>query len=104
MRDARYLREQARRCRDLLRAAIEPGLIEQLRLWSVELADEADEIVRRASSARKTPPRPSPVRGSEKPTLAIVKRASFPATSRFQPRPGEANIAAVDRYRISKHF
>jgi len=36
------------RCRDLLRTAIEPGLIEQLRLWSVELADEADEIVRRA--------------------------------------------------------
>ena len=99
MRDARYFREQARRCRDLLRAAIEPGLIEQLRLWSVELADEADEIVRRAPSARKTPPRSSPVRGSEKPSLAIVKRASFPAASRFQPRPGEANIAASDRYR-----
>ena len=77
MRDARYLREQARRCRDLLRTAIEPGLIEQLRLWSVELADEADEIVRRASSARKTPRRSSPVRSSAKPTLAIVKRAFF---------------------------
>jgi len=48
MRDARYFREQARRCRDLLRTVIEPGLIEQLRLWSVELATEADEIVRRA--------------------------------------------------------
>src|SRR5215469_13362247 len=84
MRDARYLREQARRCRDLLKTAIEPGLIEQLRLWSVEFADEADEIVRRASSARKTPPRSSPVRGSENPTLAIVKRSSFPAASRFQ--------------------
>jgi hypothetical protein len=48
MRDARYFREQARRCRDLSRTAIEPGLIEQLRVWSVELADKADEIVRRA--------------------------------------------------------
>ena len=48
MRDARYFQEQARRCRDLLRTAIEPGLIEQLRVWSVELADEADEIIRRA--------------------------------------------------------
>src|SRR5215472_17178083 len=94
MRDARYLREQARRCRDLLRTAVEPGLIEQLRLWSVELADEADEIVRRASSARKTPRRSSPVRSSAKPTLAIVKRASFPDVSRFQARPGEANISA----------
>ena len=33
---------------DLLRTTIEPGLIEQLRLWSVEFADQADEIVRRA--------------------------------------------------------
>jgi len=48
MRDARYFQEQARRCRDLLRTAIEPGLIEQLRVWSVKLADEADEIIRRA--------------------------------------------------------
>src|SRR5215831_9681586 len=49
------------------------------------------------SSTRKAPPRPSPARGSEELTLAIVKRASFPATSRFQPRPGEANIAAGGR-------
>ena len=76
MRDARYFWEQARRCRDLLKTAIEPGLIEQLRLWSVELADEADEIVRRASSARKTPLRSSPVRRSEL-MLATIKRASF---------------------------
>ena len=53
MRDARYFREQGSRCRDLLRTAIEPGLIEQLRLWSVELADEADEIVRRRRARGK---------------------------------------------------
>ena len=41
------------------------------------------------SSTRKAPPRPSPARGSEELTLPIVKRASFPAASRFQPRPGE---------------
>jgi hypothetical protein len=81
MRDAHYFREQARRCRDLLRTAIEPGLIEQLRVWSVELADEADEIVRRAVEREKTPPRYSPARGSEKPPRAIVKRASFACRS-----------------------
>ena len=54
MRDARYFREQARRCRDLLMTAIEPGLIEQLRLWSVELADEADSVERRAAEKEGT--------------------------------------------------
>ena len=48
MRDANYLREQAKRCRALAKTAVEPDIIEQLRLWSVELATEADEIVRRA--------------------------------------------------------
>ncbi|MBO0737867.1 MAG: hypothetical protein J2P48_15045 [Alphaproteobacteria bacterium] len=44
MRDANYLREQAKRCRALAKTAVEPDLIEQLRLWSVELADEADAV------------------------------------------------------------
>jgi hypothetical protein len=77
MRDAHYFREQARRCRDLLRTAIEPGLIEQLRVWSVELADEADEILRRAVEHGENAASCSPARGSEKPRRAIVKRASF---------------------------
>jgi hypothetical protein len=48
MRDPDYLREQAQRCRTLAKTALEPDLIEQLRLWSVELADEADAVERAA--------------------------------------------------------
>jgi hypothetical protein len=49
MQDPNQLREQARKCRVLAKAAIEPEVIEQLRLWSVELADEADAAERRAA-------------------------------------------------------
>jgi hypothetical protein len=49
MLDPNHLREQARRCRTLAKAAIEPGLIEQLRVWSIELAEEADIVERRAA-------------------------------------------------------
>jgi len=48
MRDPNHLREQAQRCRTLAKTAVEPELIEQLRLWSVELADEADAVERAA--------------------------------------------------------
>jgi hypothetical protein len=48
MKNADYFREQARRCRALSKAVIEPEVIEQLRVWAVELADEADEAERRA--------------------------------------------------------
>jgi len=48
MRDPNHLREQAQRCRTLAKTALEPDLIEQLRLWSVELADEADAVERAA--------------------------------------------------------
>ena len=48
MRDPDHLREQAQRCRTLAKTALEPDLIEQLRLWSVELADEADAVERAA--------------------------------------------------------
>jgi hypothetical protein len=53
MRDPNHLREQARRCRALARTAIEPELIEQLRVWSVELADEADAVERRATEGEQ---------------------------------------------------
>jgi hypothetical protein len=46
MRDLNVLREQARKCRVLAKTAIEPEVIEQLRVWSVELADEADAVER----------------------------------------------------------
>jgi hypothetical protein len=58
VRDPNHLREQARRCRALLKTATEPDVIEQLRVWSVELVDEADTFERSAgrwvSSARHT--------------------------------------------------
>jgi hypothetical protein len=44
MQDPNSLREQARRCRVLSRIAVEPEVIEQLRVWSVELAEEADRV------------------------------------------------------------
>jgi hypothetical protein len=54
VRDPNHLREQARKCRTLAKTAIEPELIEQLRLWSVELADEADTVERRAAESEQT--------------------------------------------------
>jgi hypothetical protein len=48
MRDPKLLREQARKCRVLANSAIEPEVIEQFRVWSVELADEADFVERAA--------------------------------------------------------
>jgi hypothetical protein len=58
VRDPNHLREQARRCRVLSKTAIEPNVIEQLRVWSVELVDEADTVERSAgqkvSSARRS--------------------------------------------------
>ena len=48
MRHPKSLREQASQCRDLMRTATEPEVIEQLRIWVVELAEEAD-VERRAA-------------------------------------------------------
>jgi hypothetical protein len=50
MRDPNQLRDQARKCRVLAKTAIEPEIIEQLRVWSVELADEADAVERSAEN------------------------------------------------------
>ena len=54
MQDHNYLREQARKCCTLAKTAIEPELIEQLRVWSVELADEADMVERRSAEREET--------------------------------------------------
>jgi hypothetical protein len=47
MRDPQGLRELARCCRERARNSLDPGAIDQLRLWAIELADAADEIERR---------------------------------------------------------
>ena len=44
MHDAQSLREQAKRCRTLSKVITEPEVIEQLRVWAVELAEEADQV------------------------------------------------------------
>ena len=49
MNDPSSLREQARRCRALSKTAVEPAVIEQLRVWAVELAEEADQAELRAA-------------------------------------------------------
>jgi hypothetical protein len=54
MREPDYSREQARRCRVLAKTATEPEIIEQLRVWSVELADEADAAERRAAEDQRS--------------------------------------------------
>jgi hypothetical protein len=46
MHDPNSLREQARRCRALSKTAVEPEVIEQLRVWAVDLAEEADQAER----------------------------------------------------------
>jgi hypothetical protein len=46
MHDSNSLREQARRCRALSKTAVEPEVIEQLRVWAVDLAEEADQAER----------------------------------------------------------
>jgi len=46
MHDPNSLREQARRCRAISKTAVEPEVIEQLRVWAVDLAEEADQAER----------------------------------------------------------
>jgi len=48
MQDPKKLARAGTRCSVLSKTAIERDLIEQLGVWSVELADEADTVERRA--------------------------------------------------------
>ena len=48
MRDPQECWSLARKCRERAKTAIERDIIDQLRLWAVELADQADEIERRS--------------------------------------------------------
>jgi hypothetical protein len=59
MDDPKFLREQARKCRALLKTAAEPEVVEQLRVWSVELAEQADIVEWRASERDKRDTWPS---------------------------------------------
>lgn len=47
MRDPQEFRSLARSCRERAKCSIDPDAIEQLRLWALELADEADAAERR---------------------------------------------------------
>jgi hypothetical protein len=55
MHDPNSLREQARRCRALSKTAMEPEVIEQLRVWAVELAEEADQAEWQAAEGELEP-------------------------------------------------
>ena len=54
MHDPSSLREQARRCRALAKTAVEPEVIEQFRVWAVELAEEADQVEWGAAQEEET--------------------------------------------------
>ena len=55
MNDPTSLREQARKCRALSKTAVEPEVVEQLRVWSVELAEEADQVEWRETEGEVQP-------------------------------------------------
>ena len=46
MRDPQEFRNLSKECRERQKSAMEPDVIDQLRLWAVELADRADEVER----------------------------------------------------------
>ena len=48
MSDAEFYRQQARRCRDLLRNALQPEVAEQLNRWITEFEQMAAAIEARA--------------------------------------------------------
>jgi hypothetical protein len=54
MNDPQCLREQARRCRALSKTAVEPEVIEQLCVWAVELAEEAEQAEWRAAEEEES--------------------------------------------------
>jgi hypothetical protein len=48
MNYAECFRKLARRCRVLSKTAVDPELIDQMRVWAIDFADEADKMERRA--------------------------------------------------------
>jgi hypothetical protein len=47
-----YFRKLARRCLVLSKTTVEPELIEQMRIWAVDLTDEANQAERRDRRGR----------------------------------------------------
>lgn len=76
MRSPNHLREQARRCRGLSKTAVEPDLIEQLRVWSLELADEADTMERRAADGENHQTGPADLNHPATETSDFLRRQS----------------------------
>jgi hypothetical protein len=50
MKYAEYFRKLARRCRVLSKTAGDAELVDQMRIWTVDFADEADKMERRAAA------------------------------------------------------
>ena len=59
MTDASYFRQQAHRCRELLKMAIVPEVREQLRLWAEEFEGHARRLTERARHPGDGSPRRS---------------------------------------------
>jgi hypothetical protein len=55
MKCEEYFRKLARRCRVLSKTAVDPELVDQMRLWAVDFADEADKVERRALERDRYP-------------------------------------------------
>ena len=55
MKYEEYFRKLARRCRVLSKTAVDPELVDQMRLWAVDFADEADKVERRAVERDRYP-------------------------------------------------
>jgi hypothetical protein len=49
-----YLHKLARRCLRLSKTAIDPEVIEQMQVWAVDLADEAERGARQSKTAQRT--------------------------------------------------
>jgi len=76
MKYEEYFRRLARRCRVLSKTAVDPELVDQIRLWAVDFADEADKVERRTVERDRYPvarsvrssgsQRPAEIRGRRK--------------------------------------
>lgn len=53
MPDAKYFARKAKQCRDLLKVARVPEVIEQLRLWAAEFEAAAQDNARREPDKRR---------------------------------------------------
>jgi hypothetical protein len=63
MRVPNYFRKLARRCLVLSKTAVEPEVIEQMRVWAVDFADEAERRDHRARMAHRERRGRAPKRG-----------------------------------------